>query len=54
MAIKVKAIATGYYDSHLRNQGDVFEIKDKKELGKWMVEVKDDKGNKAPQGGDLA
>lgn len=40
MAIKVEAVALGYYDNHLRNPGDVFEIKDKKELGKWMREVK--------------
>jgi len=41
MAIKVEAVALGYYGNHLRNPGDVFEIKDKKELGKWMREVKE-------------
>lgn len=49
MAIKVEAVALGYYANHLRNPGDVFEIKDKKELGKWMREVKEAKEEK-PQG----
>ncbi len=43
MAIKVEAIALGYHGTQLRHPGETFEIKDKKELGKWMREIKEQK-----------
>lgn len=37
--MKVKATKIGFYGK-LRKVGDEFEIKDKKALGSWMVELK--------------
>jgi len=37
--MKVKAIKIGFYGK-IRKAGEEFEIKDKKELGSWMEEIK--------------
>lgn len=37
MSIPVKAKETGFYGGILRYEGDVFEIADESELGRWMV-----------------
>lgn len=39
MAISVKAKELGYYGGTRRRPGDVFEIADEKERGKWMIEA---------------
>ena len=36
--MKVKATAKGFYGK-FRHVGDEFEIKDKKELGSWMLDL---------------
>ncbi len=40
--IKVKAIRTGFYGGQLRipeTPSEFFEVKDKKEMGDWMIQV---------------
>lgn len=44
MSIQVRAISEGFYGNALRLVGAEFPIKDKKDLGAWMVQI-DDKGN---------
>ncbi|MGB0943134.1 MAG: hypothetical protein ACPGUE_12060 [Marinomonas sp.] len=44
--MKVKAIEKGFYNK-IMLPGEEFVIKDKKELGKWMEEVKEPKKAKA-------
>jgi hypothetical protein len=44
--MKVKATKIGFYGK-LRKVGEVFTIKDEKELGSWMEEVKELKKVKA-------
>lgn len=38
--IRVKAIALGFYDNMRRRKGEVFEIKNESEMGKWMKKMK--------------
>jgi hypothetical protein len=38
--IRVKAMALGFYDNRRRRKGEVFEIKDESEMGKWMKKMK--------------
>jgi hypothetical protein len=42
----------GFYDEQRRYPGDVFEIKSKEQMGKWMEEVPG-KGNAVSVGVDL-
>ena len=44
MAIKVRAEAPGYYGK-LREEGDVFTIRTKKDMGSWMTQVKEGEEN---------
>jgi hypothetical protein len=36
MGIKVRAKKTGWFDLKRQREGDVFEIEDKSQLGRWM------------------
>ncbi len=39
MGIKVRAKETGWFDLKRRREGEVFEIEDKAQLGRWMEPV---------------
>jgi hypothetical protein len=39
MGIRVTANQRGYYDDRIRNEGDVFEVKDESELSFWLDPV---------------
>lgn len=53
MTIKVQAIRRGYFGGVIREEGDVFEIDNKKQFSqRWMKEIKAPAKSKAPAGDD--
>jgi hypothetical protein len=52
--IRVRATSRGFYDNHIKDPGDVFTVRNKKEIGAWMERLPDDEPGTEPEKRDPA